>query len=108
MRSLDTQDLIDIMNNSEDSQLKRAIEFYKDENVELIATDDYKDAIAHSAKENDTGARSLQTAISESLGYADDEVLIKNDPNNTDEKVKIKKIKVTAETVKDPKKYYVE
>lgn len=108
MRSLDTQDLIDIMNNSEDSQLKRAIEFYKDENVELIATDDYKDAIAHSAKENDTGARSLTTAINESLEYTDDEVLIKNDPNNTDEKVKIKKIKVTAETVKDPKKYYVE
>ena len=109
MRSLkDVQDLINIINNSEDSQLKSAIAFYKDEGVELIATDDYKVAIAQSAIENKTGARSLKNSIDESLEYVDDEVLIKNDPNNTDEKVKIKKIKVTAETVKDPRKYYVE
>lgn len=108
MKKLDEQDLKNIITNSEDSQLKHAAKFYSDNGVEFIATDDYINAVAHVSMENETGARGLKTTISDSLSLADDEILIKNDPNNTDQKVKIKKLTVTAETVENPKKYYVE
>lgn len=92
-------DLVNILNKSDISALKLQKEYFKDAfNVELINTEDYVEEIAKKAIKAKTNARELKPLIRESLKYATDEFLMGK---------KAKTLKLTKETVNDPRKYII-
>lgn len=92
-------DLINILNKSKISALKLQKEYFKDAfGVKLTSTKDYVEEVAKKAIKAKTNARELKPIVRESLKYATDELLMGK---------KAKTLKITRETVLDPKKYYM-
>lgn len=92
-------DLVNILNNSDISALKLQKEYFKEAfGVKLTNTRDYVEEIAKKAIKAKTNARELRPLINESLKFATDEFLMGR---------KAKTLKLTKETVLDPKKYYI-
>lgn len=92
-------DLINILNKSKISALKLQKEYFKDAfGVKLTSTKDYVEEVAKKAIDAKTNARELKPIVRESLKYATDEFLMGK---------KAKTLKITKETVLDPKKYYI-
>lgn len=92
-------DLINILTKSKISALKLQKEYFKDAfGVKLTSTKDYVEEVAKKAIKAKTNARELKPIVRESLKYATDEFLMGK---------KAKTLKITRETVMDPKKYYI-
>jgi len=96
---LSLEDLVEILYKSKGSAVKEAIEFCNDNGVKLTFTDPAIREIALRAKEAKTGARTLRKLVKECLEYAYDEMLLSD---------KVKTLKITKETVRDPRKYCAE
>lgn len=106
-KAYEKDDLKNIILNSSSSQLNNSKEFFNEYGVEFEADDGYIDAIAEVAYKKHLGARSIKSAIIESLSIAEEEIMEANDPLNKEAKNKVKTLKVTRDTVLDPKKYYI-
>ena len=91
--------LVEILYKSKISPIKREKEYFKDMDIQTTFAKSYYTEIAKSCLKAGTGARDLKRQVHESLIDAYSEVLMG--------KRKIKKLRFTGETVKDPKKYYV-
>ena len=97
------EDLVEVIYKSKISPLKREKEWFKDMGVTITFSKDFCKGIAEKCLKAKTGAREIKSNIKFSLSAAYDDVLIKNNTKNP----KIKQIKLTKETVNDPKKYRV-
>ncbi len=94
-----TEDLINILNKSKISALKLQREYFKDAfGVKLINTKDYVEEVAKQAIKSKTNARELKPIVRESLKYATDEFLMGKTA---------KTLKITRETVLNPKNYFI-
>lgn len=92
------ENLVELLYKSKISPLKEEREFFKDLGVKVTFTSDYVKEIANKSKNSKTGARDLKRLVKQSLKYAYDDVLTRKD---------VKILKLTKETVMDPKKYYI-
>lgn len=95
---LSVEDLVEILYKSKESPLEETKEFFKDEGVDIIFTDEFIREKAIQASKTNTGARNLRSVVKESLEYAYDMVL-------NDEKVKT--LRLTKETAINSKKFDV-
>lgn len=96
----DINDLVKILNESKRSALRIQKEyFYQAFGVNLETSDDYSIEVASRAIKAKTNARELKPIVKDTLKYATEEFLAGR---------KGKVLKITRETVLDPRKYYVE
>ena len=103
-KPLTKDNFIDIIKNSEGSQLKLEKEFFQDLGITVEVEDEYIDEIANIALKKEVGARGIKSAIGESFAFATEQVL---DEEEEVEKGKYKTLRLTKDTVSDPKKYYL-
>lgn len=99
-RSLELEDLVEILYKSKGGALELAKEFCKDLGITLKYTDGYIRKIAEKSYKTKTGARNLKSLVNESLKDAYDDVLINNE--------NIKTLKLTKKTAENSKEYCVE
>lgn len=97
-KALDEESLIKILDKSKISPLNIEKEYFNDLGIKVVFTKSYKQAIAKEAIKAGTGARKLKGSVKRTLENVYDEVLTSDKP---------KTYKLTKETVKDSKKYYV-
>jgi len=93
------ENLVEILYKSKISPLKEEKEYFEDLGVKITFTSGYIKEIASMSIKAKTGARDLKNLVKQSLKYAYDDVLLDK---------KVKTLRITKQTVKDPKKYYVE
>lgn len=103
-KPLTRDNFIDIIKNSEGSQLKLEKEFFQDLGIKVEVEEEYIEEIADIALKKEVGARGIKSAIGESFAFATEQVL---DEEEEVENGKYKTLRLTKETVKDPKKYYL-
>ena len=103
-KPLTKDNFIDIIKNSEGSQLKLEKEFFQDLGITVEVEDSYIEEIADIALKKEVGARGIKSAIGESFAFATEQVL---DEEEEVEKGKYKTLRLTKATVTDPKNYYL-
>ncbi|MDO4963684.1 MAG: AAA family ATPase [bacterium] len=96
-KKLGKNSFVRILNESDESPIKEAIEFFKDQDKSIEFDDDFIEVVATKALETTTGARNLRTIVDEALEDVYDDVL-------TDSKVK--KYVIRKNIFDNPKKYY--
>lgn len=98
-KELKEKDLLRILRKSKISPIKSEKEYFKDLGIQVHFTDGYlKEVVSRSIKSR-TGARDLKKIVHQSLVEAYELSFVNP---------KVKSMKFTKETVKDPKKYYAE
>lgn len=97
LNDLNKQDLITIMRKSKNNILENQIRLINESGVEVCITEDAINAIAENAIKKKTGARGLESAISDLFSKALYQI---SNPDN-----KYNYLEITKETVEDPSKY---
>lgn len=93
------KDLLKILYNSDISPIKQEKEYFENLGVNITFTSTYMSEIASKSAKAKTGARDLKKLVKNSLKYAYQDVLIRDN---------VKILKLTKDTAIDNKKYYIE
>jgi len=93
------EDLVKILYNSNISPLKHEKEYFENLGINITFTSPYIWEIASKSAKSKMGARDLKKLVKDSLKYAYQDVLIRDNA---------KVLKLTKDTVFDNKKYYIE